>query len=195
MSMQSTLAPRQGGLDQFAAAVWGDLYEVAVKRGCLAFLASEGLLGHNPLLAGWNSTVVESLHDHLYAQLDIVDRSERARHSSTLSHLLVVGYGLGWTVLREAVGRVSGESQRHTQGLHCPLHLPDRRGGSHDFGSSSPAVDFWSAMRIDGTPDAGWNSKGEAANADFFLWLVAGGHNHLFALEFSLNAPAGAEDF
>src|ERR1700716_1505302 len=151
MSVPSTRAPRQGGPDQFAAAVWGDLYEVAVKRGCLAFLASEGLLGHNPLLAGWNSTVVEILHDHLYEQLDIVDRSKRARNSSTLSHLLVIGYGLGWTVLREAVGRVGGQNQGDTHGLHCPLHLPNRRGRGHDFESSSPSVDFWSAMRLDGT--------------------------------------------
>jgi hypothetical protein len=192
--MQPTTFAQQAWIDQHAAAVWGDLYEVAVKRGCLAFLAAEGLFPENPLLEGWNSTVVESLHDHLYQQLDIVDRSERARHSSTLNHLLITGYGLGWTVLRESVKRVRPQTQISSRGVHCPLHLPDRRAGD-ELERPDAAAAFWSAMRLDGLPDAGWNSKGEAANADFFLWLASGDHNHLFALEFSLNAPAGAEDF
>ena len=137
--MQSTTFAQQGGLDQHASAVWGDLYEVAVKRGCLAFLASEALLPEHSRLDGWNSTVVECLHDHLYQQLDIVDRSERARHSSTLNHLLVTGYGLGWTVLRQAVEQVRGRAEIWARGLHCPLHLPDRRGGG-DFERTDAAA-------------------------------------------------------
>ena len=30
-------------------------------------------------------------------------------------------------------------------------------------------------MGLEGPSDSGWNDKGEAANADFFLWLVTGG--------------------
>jgi len=185
----------EGGIDQFAATIWGDLYEVAVKRGCLAYLEFDGLLTGGDPLAAWNATLVEQLHDHLYRQLDVVDRSERARHSSTLNHLLVTGYGLGWTVLREAIRRAGGEGPWHTRGLHCPLHLPDRRGGISAVDREHPAPEFWTAMRLDGPPDSGWASKGEAANADFFLWLMASGQSHLFALEFSLNAPASADDF
>jgi hypothetical protein len=70
------------------------------------------MLPPGALLAQWDSTVVESLHDHLYQQLDIVDRSERARHSSTLNHLLVTGYRLGWTVLREALRRAGASGSR-----------------------------------------------------------------------------------
>jgi hypothetical protein len=187
-------APKSG-TDRFAASIWGDLYEVAVKRGCLAYLESDGLLTGEHPLAPWNDTVVEQLHDHLYRQLDIVDRSERVRHSSTLNHLLVTAYGLGWTALREAIRRAIGEGPRHLRGVHCPLHLPDRRGGVSPIDHEEPAPGFWTSMRLDGQPDGGWASKGEAANADFFLWLVASEQNQLFALEFSLNAPLSAEDF
>ena len=51
--------------DRFAATIWGDLFEVAVKRGCLAFLESDGLLKGDHQLAPWNDTLVEHLHDHL----------------------------------------------------------------------------------------------------------------------------------
>ena len=195
MTPRSIPVSQSSGFDAFAAAVWGDVYEVAVKRGCLGYLASVGLLPDGALWTAWTGMVVESLHEHLYNQLDIVDRSERARHSSTLNHLLVTGYGLGWTVLREAIRRAGSPSRRQTRGLHCPLHLPDRRNVRDNFERNDAPTEFWSAMGLDGSPDAGWNSKGEAANADFFLWLVAGACHHLFALEFSLNVPAGADDF
>src|SRR4030088_1339287 len=94
-------------IDRFAATIWGDLFEVAVKRGCLAFLESAGLLNSDHQLTPWHDTLVEQLHDHLYQQLDVVHPAERARHSSTLNHLLVTGYGVGWTVLREAILRVA----------------------------------------------------------------------------------------
>src|SRR2546422_11658394 len=99
MTMYPLASSPPDGIDRFAAAIWGDLYEVAVKRGCLAYLASDGLLTSNQPLTVWNSTLVENVREHLYQQLDIVDRSERARYSSTLNHLLVTVYGLGWTVL------------------------------------------------------------------------------------------------
>jgi hypothetical protein len=190
------LAPRSpGGIDPFAAVVWGDVYEVAVKRGCLAYLATAGLLPNDPSLARWDTTLVESLHEHLYQQLDVVDRSERARHSSTLNHLLVAGYGVGWTALREGVRRIERNGRPRSRGLYCPLNLPNRRDTSGVFDPARAAHDFWTAMGLDGSPDEGWTEKGEAARADFFLWMIDDGQNHVFALEFSLQAPASAEDY
>ena len=109
MSMQSTLAPRQGGLDQSAAAVWGDLYEVAVKRGCLAFLASEGLLGQNPRLLKNDQNPPE-----LYADLwrTILARASwQGELSNRRKDGSLIDISLTVSPVKDATGRIIGASK------------------------------------------------------------------------------------
>lgn len=179
-----------------AAQIWGDLFEVAVKRGSLGFLATAGAVPSDAI-KDWVQVPVEQLHNYLYASLDIIDPGEQARHSSTLAHLLVQGYGLGWTALRQAF-RQLGTDDINIRALHCPLLLPGRREqGRRTIDPTRAAADFWRALRLEGRPDPGWAAQGEPANADLLLWLEkeSGGEQHILALEFSANAPATAEDF
>jgi hypothetical protein len=178
-----------------AAYIWGDLFEVAVKRGCLGFLATSGYLPPDAV-EDWKRTRVEQLHNYLYVNLDLIDPAERARHSSTLAHMLVQGYGLGWTALREAF-RQFGSERIRVRGLHGPLQLPGiREQGRRAIDRTKAAADLWTALSLGGQPDGGWADQGGPANADLLLWLqIDDGQQHVLALEFSANPPAVAEDF
>jgi hypothetical protein len=182
-------------IDTSTAAIWGDLFEVGVKRGCLGYLASAGLLPPGGA-ATWTEMRVEQLHAYLREHLDIIDRAEQVRHSSTLNHLLLQGWGLGWTAMREGLKRLGSETLR-TEGLFCPLHLPGRRTANQPvvFSQAQLVEEFWAAMHLDGRPDLRWADRGEPANADFFLWLSDGNDHHVLAVEFSANTPATAEDY
>ena len=48
------------------AALWGDLFEVAVKRGCLGYLLHRGLLPNSSTTCHrWEHLTVGDLHQHL----------------------------------------------------------------------------------------------------------------------------------
>jgi hypothetical protein len=92
--------------DAARAALWGDLFEVSVKRGCLALLDHRGLLPQSSRVRErWQGLVVDDLHQHLVAQSGVVDPLYRARQASSLDHLVWVGWALGWTTLREYAAR------------------------------------------------------------------------------------------
>jgi hypothetical protein len=186
--------PLTGRQDRTVAILWGDLFEVAVKRGCLGYLQQAGLLPSDGQLARWTETPVQLLHDHLYRELDLVDPGERARHSSTLDHLLFEGWALGWTVLRAALKRRPGATWR-TLGLLCPLNLRHRRDEAEDVEAEGAAEACWQTLHLTGRSDPAWEKTGQPARADFLLHLHDGERHHVFALEFSANAPAQAEDF
>lgn len=199
------------------ATVWGDLFEVAVKRGCLALLRDRSLLpADERAVHHWRSTPVDRLHQHLVSQTGAVDPQERAVLASTLDHLLLAGWGLGWTVMRESLrsfsglfGAPLGGDGVAVRGLHCPLHLPDRRrpgppgagpldAGPLDAGppdAAARAALFWRSLGLTGPPDAAWTGRGEPANADFLLLIEVGRQHHLLCLEFSLHATPAAGDF
>src|SRR5918911_2029066 len=109
------------------AALWGDLFEIAVKRGCLGYLLHRGLLPTSGA-TWWNREQlrVGDLHQHVVSQSGVVDPAYRERQASSLDHLLLVGWGLGWTTLREYLRRLE-PGQVELRALFCPLSLPDRR--------------------------------------------------------------------
>ncbi|MGI8424438.1 MAG: hypothetical protein ACR2NO_10075 [Chloroflexota bacterium] len=182
-------------LDEGARSVlWGDLFEIAVKRGCLALLRERSLLPAGETALGeWRSTLVDQLHKHLVAQTGAVDTQERAVLASSLDHLLLVGWGLGWTVIREYLRRLDGE-RPELVGLYCALDLPDR-GTAIPRDTEARAESFWQALGLTGRPDEAWTDRGGPANADFLLVLRAAGRHHVLCLEFSLHALPDADDF
>src|ERR1700687_446832 len=88
-------APTQGpdGLpvldDAARAALWGDLFEVAVKRGCLGYLDHVGLLQSASIRQRWTDLAVNDLHVHMTNQSGAVDPGYRERQASSLDHLLL----------------------------------------------------------------------------------------------------------
>ena len=135
--------------------LWGDLFEIAVKRGCLGVLRQRGLLGSQAdHLRPWRRTRVADLHGHLLHQTGAVDPRERARLRASLDHVLLAGWGLGWTVMRECLRRLGpqgrGEALEIT-GVYCPLTLPDRRSGEESDPEERVAA-LWEALSLDGAP-------------------------------------------
>src|SRR6266540_4287962 len=149
-------------------ALWGDLFEVAVKRGCLAVLQDRGLLqglqGSAEHLWPWRSLRVADLHDHLLELTGAVDPRERAGLKSSLDHLLVTGWGLGWTVLRECLRRL-GSGKPRLDAVFCPLALPNRQRPS-EAKPHERAAALWQALGLAGRPDPASAALGEPANAD-----------------------------
>ena len=142
--------------------VWGDLFEIAVKRGVLNYLLHRQLVvGDHPQLHPWRHQTVRDLRNHLDVQLSATDPHYLQRAQSWLDHLLVNGHGLGWTCLREILnqpGDVTRARQPRLEALWCPLTLRDRRSG---YAEQEPdRLDslraFWDALHLSGPADPAW---------------------------------------
>lgn len=181
--------------DASRAAVWGDLFEIAVKRGCLGLLEQRGLLQKSATTRDrWAALVVNDLHQHLSAQAGVVDPVYRARQDSSLDHMLWVGWALGWTSMREYLDRL-GPRDLEVRGVFCPLELKDRAPGAVGVDSTERLESIWRELGLPGDPDEHWAGKGEPANADFLLITRTPERHHVLCLEFSLYAPLDDRDF
>lgn len=200
------------GRDQ--AAILGQVFEIAVQRGVLANLIAQGLLDRqHPMLHGWVTTRNGHIYSHFTQALDLTDANAQAWAKTTFDHLLVLGYGLGWTAMREC--------RRHTpvrkpklEAIWCPLTLPGVQIDREDE-KEATAEAFQSAFHLPGHPDLAWVKRGQPARADFLLWLASEStltsqwsgpeqgrkqqgaklEHSLLCLEFSYNAPAQLADF
>lgn len=178
-------------------ATWGDLFEVAAKRGCLDQLLQRGLLPDEAHLAPWAEAQVGDLTLHLLGQLGVTDPAARERYARALQHLLLQGWGLGWTVLRSALDRLGSQDLR-VLGLYCPLSLPERPALEQqtDEPDAHAHEALWQALHLPGKSDPAWLGKGQPARADFLLWLRdSDGRQHIFVLEFSLSAKLDVRDY
>lgn len=187
--------------DPLLLALIGDLFEVAVKRGVLAFLLHSQLLSpEHPALAPFLKLRVSDLHEHLSQQLDALDDNLLSRIRTFCDHLLLSGYGLGWTCLREYLRRRPGTRAQPLalEALYCPLSLRDRAHGTFDAeeDEAQTLAAFWSAFSLPAPADQACLDKGAPARADFLLLLRARPDEvDLLCLEFSLNVPAALSDF
>ncbi len=181
--------------------LWGDLFEIAVKRGALNYLLHRQLVaGDHPQVQAWRRQTVRDLRNHLDAQLSATDPHYLQRAQGWLDHLLVNGHGLGWTCLREILMNPPDRTraqQPRLEALWCPLTLRDRRPG---YAEQEPdRMDslraFWDALHLSGPVDPAWLRRGEPARADFLLLLRSDQRRELLCLEFSLNAPQHPDDF
>ncbi len=173
------------------ASLWGQVFEVAVQRGVLAYLIHQGWLTEtDPALKTWQGVKVDQVLAALGTGLNLRDEYAQTWAKSTCHHLLVLGYGLGWTVARE-----SGIYRSFSlKALWCPLTLP---------GQPEPqlalAQAFSTAFALPGAPEARLLGRGQPARADFLAWFTedgrAGVHHHLLCLEFSYNSEVGLADF
>ena len=182
-------------------SVWGDVFEVSVKRGVLSFLVHQGIVRWNlPGLAPWCRAKPKDVLRHCLTQAETVDANARRLVSSYHDHLSVVGYGNGWTVAREWWRGLPKRSRfKEAATIWCPLDLKERRPGHEAHVPEEERLargrEFAGLFGIAVMP-ALLVAKGAPANADFLLMLEGRrGQRRLLCLEFSLNVPPEIDDF
>ena len=113
---------------QQQAVIWGQVYEILVKRGVLGCLAERELIRlDTPHLRPWRHTKLLQVYQAVIRQLDIVDETVRSQTLTALQHLAAVAYGLGYTAMREYLKHLAQpleNARLSVRALWCPLTLP-----------------------------------------------------------------------
>jgi hypothetical protein len=186
------------------ASTWGRVFEIAVQRGVIAYLVQQNLLslGH-PSLEGWQEYKVADVTQGVVRDLHITDQNVREWVESNIRHLLVFGYGLGWSTMREYLKR-NASKHHQIEAIWVPLSLPGVEE-PHDEEIKKTALAFKQAFKLSGPVDVGLLQRGRPGRADFLLWLKAAEastrrrskrpENVILCLEFSYNAPPKLADF
>ncbi|MEO9160936.1 MAG: helicase, partial [Casimicrobiaceae bacterium] len=184
---------------QRQAVLWGQSFEVAVKRGVIACLLDWKLIDDkHPALADWQGLRVSTIYHALELGMDAVDEESRARVLEAAKHLVSLGYGLGFTAMREYLRHHESALTRkrlEVRGLWCPLTLPGE-AGDREARQEQARNSFHQLFHLSGSPDPALTAKGQPANADFLLWL-SGDHkeDHLLVQEYSYDMPGEIGDF
>ena len=177
------------------ASLWGQLFEIAVKRGVLISLLASTVTRPERLdLGDWTSRDAGDVYGSMERELRDVDMNARAHARETARHLFTLGMGLGQTTMREYLRSIQGNGDLEDYRIHalwCPLQLPqvdrDRAVMTEEALRALGAT-----FGLDGLPSSFLTEKGRTAWADFLLWL-APAHpslaHELICMEFSLNTP------
>lgn len=179
--------------------LWGQLFEVAVKRGVIAELRRQSLVqpGH-PSLAHWAEINVSKLYQVMRHELEATDDNYIGQIKLAVAHLLELGYGLGLTCMREYLKRIKERTKDRIslRALWCPLSMPSlHRDRSEE---AAAALDqLKEAFALEGTIGREVTSRGHPAWSDFTLWLTTPTKHpdNLLVLEFSYNAPLEMPNF
>jgi hypothetical protein len=173
------------------AEAWGHVFEIAVKRGVLACLIHRRrLTAEHPGIQPWRALRTATLYKRVRFALDWQDdEARRELCDAIVRHLLLLGYGIGWTCMREWLDHAPRRTKQ-LRSLWCPLSLP----GVEDQGDEVQA--FRSALGID-APTRDLTRQGGAARSDFTALFsdARGRDQQLLVLEISFNAPAETPDF
>lgn len=98
---------------QQQAVLWGQAYEVLVKRGVLACLLEKGLIQRDhPQLKAWAGFRLLEIRKRLVHELGILDENGVRVIDAAVEHLALTAYGVGYPCLR---GRLQ---QRLAAGLN-----------------------------------------------------------------------------
>ncbi|MDJ0621009.1 MAG: helicase-related protein [Calothrix sp. MO_192.B10] len=182
------------------ASVWGQVFEIAVKRGVLHNLIHQKLLtNQEPVLQPWQQAKIADIYSQLVKTFNLSDPNAKEWVSTMVRHLLVQGYGLGWTAVRECLKSIPVR-QPQLAAIWCPLVLPGEKMQREEERDKT-AQEFQQAFHLPAPPDLGLVNTGKPARADFLLWLSSGKstvkklEHFLLCLEFSYNAPPKLADF
>jgi hypothetical protein len=184
---------------QQQAAIWGEAYEILVKRGVLACLVERKLLRPEHVsLAAWRETRLLSVSSCVMRELDLLDESSRDVVKAAVEHMALTAFGLGYTAMREYLKPLSKRLENGSlklQGLWCPLTLPGASNASHEARVANREA-FVKEFGISGTADPALSRKGMPANADFLLWLSGESReDYLLVQEYSYDMPPELGDF
>lgn len=183
---------------QQQAVLWGQAFEVLVKRGVLACLADKGLVSYDsPELAEWRQAKLSYLYASMVKHLDIIDETVIEQVKAASQHMAVVAYGLGYTAMREYLKKLDkplGRKALQVRALWCPLTMPGPRDVEAELSAAHQAIH--NRLALPGQPDLDLVGKGMPGNADFILWL-SGPHSedHVLVQEYSYDMPAKLGDF
>ncbi len=180
-------------------SLWGQAFEIAVKRGVLLALLASGIRKSEKLgLEPWMDIGTADVYGVLARELKEVDPNLKTRSRETVRHLFQLGMGLGQTAMREYLRNLKEDAEDYTiQALWCPLQLP-RVGADFDRETEESLAQFWAVFGLDGLPDRALTGKGFPARADFLLWLKPRYEKHdqeFLCLEFSLNGFPESADY
>lgn len=188
------------------AVLWGQAYEVLVKRGSIAYLIEQGLLdADRPSLEQWRKHKLLKVSTELTNALDIIDEQQRAVVKAAVRHLALTAFGTGYTAMRaylisvrehlRTTYRSFNADSLRLRTLWCPLSLP---GASTDIDEAHAASRqaLYEEFGLHGIVDPAWSSKGQPANADFMMWLsYAEKQDFLLVQEYSFDMPREIGDF
>lgn len=182
------------------SVLWGQAYEVLVKRGGLAYLLEQGLVERDHHgLARWRETKLLAVSSTLTTGLELLDESARDVVKAAVRHLSLTAYGVGYTAMRAYIGAARANLKNpdalKVRALWCPLFLPGESTG--DEANRSAARDaFRAELGLTGTADPSWSRKGQPANADFLLWLSDSAKaDYLLVQEYSFDMVPALRDF
>jgi len=183
---------------QQQAVLWGQAFEVLVKRGVLACLVDKDLASYDqPELAEWKQTKLHHVYGAMTRHLGVIDETVIGQVKAAAEHMAVVAYGLGYTAMREYLKKLDRQLERKTlqlRALWCPLTLPGPRDVEKELAAAQIAIH--TQLGLPGPPDSALMGKGQPGNADFMLWL-SGSHSedHLLVQEYSYDARPNLGDF
>ncbi|MFW6296391.1 MAG: hypothetical protein ACOC04_04290, partial [Halothece sp.] len=188
------------------AVIWGRVFEISVQRGILAYLLHDHLLDEkHPQLENWRDFRVSQLNKSLIralkekTTLPVQDPHLEQWIQDYLRHLLVLGYGLGWSTIRECL-KQKPSRRMQLEAFWCPLTLPGIADPREEE-KQKTALDFNQAFQLSGMIDQGLVEQGRPARADFLLWLSSSQETKrtpedlILCFEFSFNAPSELADF
>jgi len=188
------------------AVLWGQAYEVLVKRGVVYHLIERQLVSaERTSLTAWNGPKVMDVAKAMHAALDLTDPEAQSFVNAAVEHMALTAFGTGYTVMRAYIDSIEADTRPFiakkltVKALWCPLSLPGVTPATNAERSDRRTKlldDFATEFGIDGLRDLRWTAKGQPANADFILWLDYDGRStHLLVQEYSFNMPGELQDF
>ncbi len=183
-------------------SLWGQLFEVAVKRGVLTALLGSQVGNSDNIdslgLKPWVKLDAADVYGAIAKELNEVDLNLKSRTRETARHIFELGMGLGQTAMREYLRNLESHAEDYTiKALWCPLQLPVSQR-DFDVESQASLRAFLKAFGQDGQVDQALIRKGFPVRADFLLWLEPNYSQldrELLCLEFSLNGLPETADY
>lgn len=184
---------------QEQATLWGQAYEILVKRGVIACLIERKLLSPNhSQLSPWKNFRLLDIHRLLARHLELLDENAIDVLDAAIEHLALTAFGVGYTAMREYLKPLSlriANGSLQLRALWCPLTLPAETTGTDELRGAN-CKSFHEQFQLLGPADPALTNKGMPANADFILWL-SGEHkeDYLLVQEYSYDMPPTPLDF
>jgi hypothetical protein len=180
-------------------ALWGQAFEIAVKRGVLTALLASGVRDLDPVnLAPWTTKDTADVYDAMAKALQEFDQNLKNRTRESVRHLFELGMGLGQTAMREYLRKLKSDAEDYSvKSLWCPLQLP-RLQGDFDAETAEALSSFSVVFSQERCVESIMAHKGFPARADFLLWLEPRYETldrEFLCLEFSLNGLPESADY
>ena len=184
---------------QRQAALWGQAYEVFVKRGVLTRLLEERLIDIEDSRIGyWRSIRLAQVAGALRRELALLDVAMGEVIEAAVEHLALCAFGVGYTATREYLAPHRARfaaGKLKARGLYCPVTLPNA-GSDNELTREAARQAFARGFGLKDRVDPGWTRKGQPARADFLLWLSGdAAEDHLLVQEYSFDMLGELPDF